>query len=281
MFAFEYGLDSADSTGCNITNSVNGFLTDHFSKYVDYDFTANLEDELDAISRGEKEWVPLMEGFWQPFKDQVEHKATSVSRKEAARARELGTDPKSGRPVSVRMGRYGPYAQIGDAEDEDKPKFAGLLPGQRMDEVNLEQALELFKLPRDLGETSDGEPVAAGIGRFGPYIRYGKKYVSLGKEESPYTVNLERALELVSEKKKNDAPLHSWEHDGKSIEVKNGRYGPYATDGEVNASIPKSEDAASVTLTRVLELLEAKRKAPKRRAPARKKAGSGRASKGA
>jgi DNA topoisomerase-1 len=254
---------------------VNGFLTDHFSKYVDYDFTANLEDELDAISRGEKDWIPLMEGFWFPFKEQVEHKETSVSRKEAARARELGDDPKSGRPVSVRMGRYGAYAQIGLAEDEEKPRFAGLLPGQRMDEVTLEQALELFKLPRELGETPDGEAVAAGIGRFGPYIRYGKKYVSLGKDESPYTVGLERALVLIEEKKKKDAPIHEWTHDGKPIMVKSGRFGPYATDGDINASIPKSEDPAAVTLERVLELLEAKRNAPKRRPPARRKGGAG------
>ena len=175
------------------------------------------------------------------------------------------TTSKSGRPVSVRMGRYGPYAQLGSAEDEEKPKFAGLLPGQRMDEITLEQALELFKLPRELGETADGEPVSAGIGRFGPYVRYGRKYVSLGQDDSPYTVNLARALVLIEEKKNRDAPVHEWQHEGTSIVVRNGRYGPYATDGEINASIPKSEDASTVTLTRVLELLEAKRNAPKRK----------------
>jgi len=238
---------------------------------VDYDFTAHLEDDLDAVSRGEKEWVPLMESFWQPFKDRVDDKETSVSRKEAARARELGDDPKSGLPVTVRMGRFGPYVQLGSAEDEDKPKFAGLLPGQRMDEITLEQAMDLFKLPRDLGETGEGEPVSAGIGRFGPYVKYGaKSFVSLPKEEDPHTVTLERALELIQEKKKKDAPIHTWAHDDKTIIVRNGRYGPYATDGDINASIPKKEDAATVTLDRVLELLEAKRKAPRRKAPPRK-----------
>ncbi len=249
---------------------VNGFLTDHFDKYVDYDFTAHLEDDLDAISRGEQEWVPLMAQFWEPFKERVDEKESNVSRKEAARARDLGHDPDSGRPVSVRMGRYGPYAQLGAAGDEEKPKFAGLLPGQRMDEVTLEQALALFKLPRELGETPDGEAVSAGVGRFGPYVKYGRKFVSLGKDDDPHTVTLERACELIREKKKSEAPIHSWEHEGKTILVRNGRYGPYATDGDINASIPKKEDPGALSLERVLELLEAKRKAPKRKASPRR-----------
>jgi DNA topoisomerase-1 len=211
-----------------------------------------------------------MAEFWQPFKERVDEKETSVSRKDAARARDLGTDPGSGRPVSVRMGQYGAYAQLGLAEDEEKPKFAGLLPGQRIDEVTLEDAMQLFKLPRELGESPDGDAVVAGIGRFGPYVKYGRKYVSLPKEDDPYTVNLDRALQLIQEKQRSEAPLHTWEHDGKTIVVRNGRYGPYATDGEVNASIPKKEDPGSVTLARVLELLEAKRNAPKRKGPPRR-----------
>jgi DNA topoisomerase-1 len=254
---------------------VNTFLTEHFNQYVDYDFTAHLEDDLDAISRGEKDWVPVMDEFWRPFRDRVEEKESSVSRAEAAQARDLGTDPASGRPVSVRMGRYGPYAQIGTAEDEEKPRFAGLRPGQRMDEIGLEDALELFKLPRDLGETPEGEPVSAGIGRYGPYVRFGRKYASLTQDDDPHTVTLERALELIREKKKQDMPIHSWEHEGKTIIVRNGRFGPFATDGEVNASIPKKEDPAGVTLERALELLEAKRKAPRRKvAPRRGRARS-------
>jgi len=263
-------LDARRFRPTDVGKLVNGFLTDHFSKYVDYDFTAHLEDDLDAISRGEKEWVPLMAEFWQPFKERVDEKESSVSRKDAARARDLGTDPKSGRPVSVRMGQYGAYAQLGLAEDEEKPKFAGLLPGQRMDELTLEDAMQLFKLPRELGASPDGDAVVAGIGRFGPYVKYGRKYVSLPKEDDPYTVNLDRALQLIQEKQRSEAPLHTWEHDGKAIVVRNGRYGPYATDGEINASIPKKEDPGSVTLARVLELLEAKRKAPKRKGSPRR-----------
>ncbi|HEY5622438.1 MAG TPA: type I DNA topoisomerase, partial [Gammaproteobacteria bacterium] len=144
---------------------VNGFLTRYFARYVDYEFTAQLENALDAISRGESDWLPLLREFWTPFHELVEHTETSVSRDEASQARVLGTDPKSGRPMSVRMGRYGAFVQIGTRDDVDKPLFAGLRPGQKMDEITLEEAIDLFKLPRALGETPDGEPVSASIGR--------------------------------------------------------------------------------------------------------------------
>src|SRR5690606_32660279 len=189
----------------DIGRIVNKFLTEHFTRYVDYDFTARLEDDLDAISLGEKELVPLLEGFWKPFSELVVDKEQSVSREQVAQARELGVDPKSGKPVTVRMGRYGPFVQIGTKDDEEKPKFAGLRPGQKMNDISLEQALELFKLPRELGATPDGEPVSANIGRFGPYIRYGDKFVSIRGDDDPYTITLERALELIEEKKRADA----------------------------------------------------------------------------
>ena len=253
----------------DIGRIVNRFLTDHFTRYVDYDFTARLEDELDAISRGEEEWVPLLERFWQPFIELVEDKAVSVTRAEAVQARELGTDPKSGRPVSVRMGRYGPFVQIGTRDDEEKPKFAGLRPGQKMDTIELADALELFKLPRALGETAEGEEVSTNIGRFGPYVRYGKKYVSLKPEDDPFSITLERALELVKEKKEADANRIIKEFEAQGISVLNGRYGPYITDGNKNARIPKDVDPASLTLEQCQEAIE---KAPARRG--RKKAGA-------
>ena len=227
---------------------VNKFLTDHFRDYVDYDFTAKLEDELDAVSRGEKEWVPLMREFWKPFAAQIKDKEENVSRSEAAQARELGTDPKTGLPVSVRMGRYGPYVQIGTKDDEDKPKFAGLRPGQRMDTVTYEEAMQLFKLPRELGNTVEGEEVVIGIGRFGPYVRYGGKFVSLKKEDDPYTIELDRALELVKEKKLADANRIIKVFEAEGISILNGRYGPYITDGNKNARIPKETEPASLTL---------------------------------
>ena len=246
---------------------VNKFLTKHFERYVDYDFTAKLEDDLDAVSRGETDWVPLLDGFWDPFIKQVEEKETSVSRDEAVAARVLGTDPKSGKPVSVRMGRYGPFVQIGTRDDEDKPKFAGLRPGQKMDSIELDEALELFKLPRKLGETADGEPVSASIGRFGPYIKYGSKFVSL-KEDDPYTVTLERALVVIEEKKIADANRLILDFEDEGIQVLNGRYGPYITNKEKNARVPKDTDPKTLTLEVCKELLE---KAPVRRGKKKKK----------
>jgi DNA topoisomerase-1 len=250
---------------------VNRFLTDHFDRYVDYDFTAKLEDELDAISRGEEEWVPLLKRFWQPFIDTVNDKEVSVTRAEAAQVRELGVDPASGRAVTVRMGRFGPFAQIGRREDEDKPRFAGLRPGQKIETIALEEALELFKLPRTLGETPEGEEVSTNIGRYGPYVKYGRKFVSLGEDEDPFTLSLERALELIAEKKKADANrlIREWQAEG--IRVLHGRYGPYITDGNKNARIPKDREPGSLTLE---ECQEALAKAPAR--GARRKKGAAR-----
>ena len=255
-------LESRRFTPTDIGRVVNHFLTKHFSQYVDYDFTAKLEDELDAVSRGEKEWTPVMETFWGPFDQLLREKESSVTREEAVQARELGTDPKSGKPVSVRMGRYGPFVQIGTREDEEKPKFAGLRPGQKMSQIDFDQAMELFKLPRELGAGDDGYQLRANIGRFGPYIQYGaKKYVSL-KEEDPYTVSLESALQIVRAKIEEDRNrvIHHFEQEG--IQVLNGRYGPYITDGSKNARIPKDADPAGLSLEECLELLA---KAPERK----------------
>ena len=262
----------------DIGRIVNGFLTDHFTQYVDYDFTAKLEDDLDAVSLGEKDWVPLLDQFWGPFKELCEDKEESVTREQVAQARELGTDPKTGKPVSVRMGRYGPFVQIGTKDDEEKPKFAGLRPGQKMNEVALDEALELFTLPRSLGETPDGLPVSASIGRFGPYVRYGDKYVSIRGDDDPYTIELPRALELIEEKKIADANriIVDFEDDG--IQVLNGRYGPYITDKKKNARVPKDREPRSLTLEECKELLAA---APERGRRGKKKAGKKTAKKSA
>lgn len=239
----------------DVAKIVNRFLTDHFTQYVDYDFTAKLEDSLDEVSRGEKDWIPLMKEFWQPFSTLVQDKEKSVTREQVAQARELGTDPKSGKPVSVRMGRFGPFVQIGTRDDEEKPKFAGLRPGQKMDEIELDEALELFKLPRQLGETEDGEPVSTSIGRYGPYVKYGDKFVSM-REDDPYTVELDRALELIREKKEADANRIIQDFEDEGIQVLNGRYGPYVTDKKKNARVPKDTDPKTLTLAECKTLIE-------------------------
>ena len=258
------------------------FLSDHFTRYVDYEFTARLEDDLDAISRGEKDWKPLMRNFWGDFNQQLEHKEESVTRAEVMQARELGSDPASGKPVSVRMGRFGPFVQIGTREDEEKPKFASLLPGQKIESISFEEAMELFKLPRKLGETPEGEAVSTAIGRFGPYVRYANKFVSLPKDDSPYTVTLERALELIAEKKKADAERVIKIFEEQGIQILKGRYGPYITDGKVNARMPKEQDPAALSLEQCQELIReaaekkgkrgGKKKVSKKKTAARKKA---------
>ncbi|ABA59452.1 DNA topoisomerase I [Nitrosococcus oceani ATCC 19707] len=251
---------------------VNRFLTEHFNSYVDYDFTARLEDELDAVSRGEKVWIPVLEEFWGPFSARIQEKEQNVSREEAVQARELGIDPQSSRPVSVRMGRYGPYIQIGSKEDEEKPRFAGLQPGQKMDAITLEEALTLFKLPRELGFTPGGEQVSVNVGRFGPYVKYDNKYVSL-RGEDPHTISLERALALIEEKKQADANRVIKVFPDSGIQVLNGRYGPYVTDGERNARVPKEQAPEALSLEQAQALInEAPVKRARRKAGTRKKA---------
>jgi DNA topoisomerase-1 len=249
-------MDAKRFIPTDIGRIVIGFLTEHFAQYVDYDFTAKLEDDLDAVSLGEMDWVPLLENFWGPFHKLCEEKDSSVTREQVAQARELGTDPKSGKPVTVRMGRYGPFVQIGTKDDEEKPKFAGLRPGQKMNDIDFETAMELFKLPRKLGETADGLAVSASIGRFGPYVRYGDKYVST-KDDDPYTIELPRALELIEEKKIADANRIIQDFEEEGIQVLNGRYGPYITDKAKNARVPKDREPKSLTLEECIELLAA------------------------
>ena len=265
-------MDSRRFVPTDIGKIVNRFLTHHFHRYVEYGFTAAMEDELDAISRGEEEWTQPLDKFWKPFIRQVERIEKNVSREEVAQARELGKDPASGKPVTVRMGRYGPFVQIGTKDDAEKPRFAGLRPGQKMDAVTLADAMELFKLPRTLGETAGAETIVANIGRFGPYVKYGSKYVSL-KEDDPYTVTLERALEVIRLKQEADANRIIADFGVDNIQVLNGRYGPYITDGRKNAKVPKDREPKSLTLEECRALIA--------QAPARGKGRFGRFRRGA
>ncbi len=266
---------------------VSAFLTDHFTRYVDYGFTAALEDELDAISRGEEEWHEILDKFWAPFRDLVEDKDKSVRKSDVVPNRDLGTDPATGKPVTAKMGKYGPYVQIGTAEDEDKPRFAGLPPGKSMHSITLDEAMELFKLPRELGETPEGQPVLVNIGRFGPFVKYGSKYASLKKDDDPYTIGLERALEIVRDKEASEAARLIREFPDAGIRILKGRFGPYITDEKRRrAAVPRGEDAAAITLEAAQKLLDeapakkkgarkaATKKAPARKAAAKKKTGA-------
>ena len=278
-------LDARRFKPTDVGRAVGKFLAQHFAQYVDYDFTAKLEDELDAVSRGEEAWIPLMQRFWTPFKQQVDEKTESVDRSEATGARELGDDPKSNKPVSVRLGRYGPYAQIGNKDTDEKLQFASLRPGQSMHTITLEEALELFKLPRQLGTAENGEEVSVGVGRFGPFVKQGSAYASIkAGEDDPYTIELPRALQIMAEKLEMLANRLIQDF-GNGIQVLNGRYGPYITDGEKNARIPKEQEPKDLTEAQCVELLAAApvkkgrfgkkiaaKKAPAKKAPAAKKA---------
>ena len=256
-----------------IGRAVSGFLTEHFPTYVDYEFTSKLEDSLDQVARGEAGREPVVDGFWRPFAEQVKVKGETVSRRDAQMARELGEDPKTGKPVRVRVGRYGPFVQLGAAEDEEKPRFASLREGQDFERITLEDALELLRLPRRLGETEDGAPIEVNVGRYGPYVRYGeKKYASLDEGEDPLAVTLERARELIAAHREREANRVIQDFGDEGVQVLNGRWGPYVTDGTKNAKAPKGREPAELTLEECRRLLEA---APARRgrgAPKKKRA---------
>ena len=240
----------------DIGRAVSKFLSSHFGKYVDYDFTANLEDELDAVSRGEEDWIPLLEKFWGPFKTLVDDKKSTLDKADAGSVRVLGTDPASGRPVSARIGRFGPLVQIGTVEDQEKPRFASLKPGQSIYSISLEEALKLFEMPRRLGVDANGEEVSVGIGRFGPFVKRGATYASLKKEDDPYAIGLARALELIEEKEEITRNRVIKEWPGQEVQVLNGRFGPYISDGKRNGRIPKDREPSSLSLEEALKLLE-------------------------
>lgn len=267
-------LESRRFTPTDIGRIVNGFLTEYFAKYVDYEFTADLEDELDCIARGEHDWVPLLEKFWSPFKQAVDHIEENVSRADVAQSRHIGTDEESGKPISVRMGPYGPFVQIGDKDDEDKPRFASLRPGQKMADITMDDVYFLLQLPRDLGVTPEDEALSTNYGRFGPYVKYASKFVSINKEYQdkgidPYNISHEQAMELVTAKKEFDANKHIKDFPGTDIEILNGRWGPYITDGMKNAKIPKDREPGSLTQKECEDLLAA---APFRRGKKKKAA---------
>lgn len=249
-------LDGRRFKPTDIGRAASHFLTEHFHKYVDYDFTAKLEDDLDAVSRDEKEWIPLMHEFWGPFKALVDEKDKSVERTQGVGARVLGEDPKTGLPVSVRLGKFGPVAIIGHQENRDvKVKFASLEEGQSITTITLQEALALFRLPRELGVGEDGEAIVVAVGRFGPYIKQGKTYASLEQTDDPYSITLDAAKERVQAKRELEANRIVQDF-GDKLQVLNGKFGQYITDGNgVNVTVPKDKDAKTITKEECLALL--------------------------
>ena len=246
---------------------VNDFLLSHFPEFMDYNFTAKVEHDFDRVAEGEEEWTNIIRSFCETFNPQVDRVMAERSETRVGE-RHLGAEPESGRPVSVKIGRFGPMVQIGGGEgDEETPKFASLKTGQSITTITLEEALELFKLPRTVGEF-EGTTVTIGAGRFGPYVLHAKKYTSIPKGEDPMSVTLERAIELIEEKRAKDASNHlrSFEEEPE-LEVLNGRYGPYIKYKGNNYRIPKDRhgEAASLTLEECMKLIEAEgEKAPKK-----------------
>ncbi len=254
----------------NTAMVVNDFLTEHFDNIVDYSFTARVEKEFDEIARGGKPWDQMIDAFYGNFHPQVE-KTESLERAEVRGARELGKDPESGKPVYVKLGKFGAYVQIGENPSDDneiKPRYASLRKGQLMENITLEEALELFKLPRLVGQFEDLEIIAA-IGKFGPYVKHDGKFVSIPRDEDPLSISQQRAIELILEKRKLEAEKYIKTFpENDTIMVLNGRYGPYIKAGKKNVKIPKGKVPEELTLEECLELAE---KAPERRGRARKK----------
>ncbi|EON78332.1 DNA topoisomerase I [Lunatimonas lonarensis] len=248
------GADKNKLFPTNIAMVVNDFLVEHFPNVIDFSFTAKVEKEFDHIAHGEQSWDEMIQNFYKSFHTKVEE-TEHIKRTDVNSSRELGVDPKSGKKVIARLGKFGPLVQIGDQEDEEK-QFASLKKGQFIESMTLEDALELFKLPRDVGYFEDKKIVAA-IGRFGPYLRHDGKFVSLGKEYDPLSINEEDATRLIEEKREADAKKHikSFE-ENPEIEILNGRWGPYIKFGKNNFKIPKDKEAENLTYAETVEIIE-------------------------
>ncbi|MCB9188498.1 MAG: type I DNA topoisomerase [Flavobacteriales bacterium] len=258
-----YGADRNKLIPTDMGMVVTDFLVENFNRILDYNFTATVEKEFDDIANGLMEWTKMLDKFYKPFHHNIEDTLENSDR--ATGERELGTDPVSGRPIIARIGRFGPMIQIGKQEDEEKPKFASLKSTQSINSITLEEALDLFKLPKDLG-IHDGLPVSANVGRFGPYVRHGNSFVSIPKGTDPLDITLTEAIELIETKKQEDANkfIAEYEDPSGTIQVLNGRYGPYIKQGKKNFKIPKDKDANTLSKEDCLHIM-ANQPAPKGR----------------
>ena len=268
------GSDKGKLIPTDIGLVVNDFLMEYFPDIMDYNFTANVEKEFDEVAEGHKNWTNLISTFYRDFEPQVERTMNEKTEHRVGE-RELGIDPQSGKPVSVKIGRFGPVAQKGESGSEEKPTFANLKAGQSIETITLDEALELFKLPRELGEF-EGVMLKANSGRFGPYVQMNKLYVSIPKDEDPMTISLERAIELVQMKREADAKslLKTFDEEP-GLEVKMGRWGPYIAYKKKNYKIPakEAENAANLSLEDCKRIMEEDSKKPvRKRKTAAKKA---------
>ena len=264
------GADKGKLLPTDIGVVVNDFLTEYFPDILNYNFTANVEQQFDDIAEGKTVWNDEIDHFYKLFHPVVES-ALALRLEHKVGERVLGTDPKSGRPVSVKIGRFGPLVQIGTPEDTEKPLFASLLKGQSMSTITLEEALKLFDLPRTLGDF-EGKTVVVGIGRFGPYIRHDGKYVSLPKEFTPQGVSLEDAKILIQQKREQESQrlIKKFDEDDE-LELLNGRFGPYIAYKKKNYKLPKGSEPALLTFADCMKIVEDADKAPAKKKPARKK----------
>ncbi|MCF8362001.1 MAG: type I DNA topoisomerase [Prolixibacteraceae bacterium] len=267
-----YGYEKNKLFPTDIGMVVNDFLMKYFDTIMDYNFTAKVEERFDIIAEGKEEWENMLQDFYKPFHQQVEE-TLEVSEK-ANGERKLGDDPKTGKPIFAKIGRFGPMVQLGetgDAEDEEaeKPKFASLQAGMRLETITLDQALDLFKLPRELGEY-EGKKVTAAIGRFGPYVRHDNKFVSIGKDNDPLTITLDQAIELIEAKREKDrkAIIKTFDEEPE-LRVLNGRWGPYISYNKKNYKIPKGTDAEKLSLEDCKEIIE-KGPAPRKKGKKKK-----------
>ncbi len=252
------GSDKGKLVPTDIGMIVNDFLVSHFTTILDYNFTAKLEEDFDEIASGEEDWQKVMREFYKDFHPNVLDVEENAER--ASGERVLGTDPKTGRQVAARLGRFGPMVQIGTVEEEEKPLFASLLPEQSIATITFEEAMELFELPKKLG-VYEGEEVEANVGRYGPYVRFGKKFISLEKGESAFDVDMERAIELIKEKQKADAPIASYE--GKGVTKGVGRFGPFIKWDGMFINVNKKYDFDNLSQKDIQELIEGKKQKEK------------------
>lgn len=254
MLSEMIGSDKGKLVPTDIGMIVNDFLVNHFTTILDYNFTAKVEENFDEIAEGDEDWQKMMEEFYKDFHPKVLDVEENAER--ASGERILGTDPKSGRQVAARLGRFGPMVQIGTVDEEEKPLFASLLPEQSISTITFEEAMELFDLPRKLGQY-EGEEVEANVGRFGPYVRFGKKFISLDKGESAFDVDMDRAIELIKAKQKADAPIASYED--KEVTKGVGRFGPFIKWDGMFINVNKKYDFDNLSQTDIVELIEAKK----------------------